>query len=144
MAFTAGQKGYAAGSPVLSKPPPTAAPAAPCARLEGAMTNVFANGLEISGKAVAQRHRGLPRHLLYPAQTPATPPGVPVPYPSFGMDSDTDKGTGTVIIGGETVNIKNKSDLSKTSGTEAGCAAKKGIVTSKNTGKGYLSLGPTT
>ena len=53
------------------------------------------------------------------------------------MASDTEKGTGTVKIGGETVNIKNKSDLSKTTGTEAGAAAKKGVITSKNTGKEY-------
>ncbi|NOX40629.1 MAG: DUF4150 domain-containing protein, partial [Alphaproteobacteria bacterium] len=70
---------------------------------------------------------------------PATPPGVPVPYPNFAMAGDTEKGTGTVKIKDKTVNLKNKSDMSKTSGDEAGCAAKKGVVTSKNTGKSYFN-----
>jgi hypothetical protein len=104
------------------------------------MSNVFANGLEISGKAVnAQTIAAFPDVCFTPPENPATPPGVPVPYPSFGMASDTENGTGTVFIGGKTVNIKNKSDESRTSGTEAGCAAKKGIITSKNTGKKYFN-----
>ncbi|MEI5677266.1 DUF4150 domain-containing protein [Mesorhizobium sp. CGMCC 1.15528] len=102
------------------------------------MSNVFANSLEISGKAVSAKViAAFPDVCFTPPENPATPPGVPVPYPSFGMAGDTEKGTGTVKIGGETVNIKNKSDLSKTTGTEAGAAAKKGIITSKNTGKEY-------
>ena len=104
------------------------------------MGNVFANGLEISGKDVnAKTIAVMPDVCFTPPETPATPPGVPIPYPSFGMSSDTESGTGTVFIGGKTVNIKNKSDLSKTTGTEAGCAAKKGIITSKNTGKSYFN-----
>ncbi len=103
------------------------------------MANVFANGLEISGKAVnAQTIAAMPDVCFTPPENPATPPGVPVPYPSFGMASDTEQGTGTVFIKGKTVNIKNKSDEKKTSGTEAGCAAKKGVITSKNTGKKYF------
>lgn len=102
--------------------------------------NVFANGLEISGKAVqAQTIAAFPDVCFTPPENPATPPGVPIPYPSFGMASDTENGTATVFISGKTVNIKNKSDESKTSGTEAGCAAKKGVVTSKNTGKKYFN-----
>lgn len=104
------------------------------------MGGVFANGLEISGKAVnAKTIAAFPDTCFTPPENPATPPGVPVPYPSFGIASDTEDGTGTVFIGGKTVNIKNKSDESKTSGTEAGCAAKKGIITSKNTGKKYFN-----
>lgn len=104
------------------------------------MSNVFANGLEISGKAVnARTIAAFPDVCFTPPENPATPPGVPIPYPSFGFASDTENGTGTVKIGGQTVNIKNKSDLSRTSGTEAGCAAKKGVITSKNTGKGYFN-----
>jgi hypothetical protein len=103
------------------------------------MGNVFANGLEISGagsdgKTIA----AFPDTCFTPPENPATPPGVPVPYPSFGFSSDTDEGTGTVKISDKTVNIKNQSFLSKTSGTEAGCAAKKGIITSTNTGKEYF------
>lgn len=100
---------------------------------------VFANGLEISGKAVgAKTIAAMPDVCFTPPENPATPPGVPVPYPSFGMAGDTDKGTGTVKISGEQVNLKNLSFLSKTTGTEAGVAAKKGIVSSKNTGKAYF------
>lgn len=103
------------------------------------MGDVYANGLEISGKAVeAKTIAAMPDVCFTPPENPATPPGVPVPYPSFGMASDTESGTGTVFIGGKTVNIKNKSDESKTSGTEAGCAAKKGVVSSNNTGKKYF------
>lgn len=102
--------------------------------------NVFANGLEISGKAVdAKTIAAMPDVCFTPPENPATPPGVPIPYPSFGMASDTESGTATVLISGEIVNIKNKSDESKTSGTEAGCAAKKGVITSKNTGKKYFN-----
>ena len=104
------------------------------------MGGVFANGLEISGKAVsAKTIAAFPDVCFTPPENPATPPGVPVPYPSFGMASDSEKGTGTVFIKGKTVNIKNKSDEKRTSGTEAGCAAKKGIITSKNTGKKYFN-----
>jgi hypothetical protein len=104
------------------------------------MGGVFANGLEISGKAVqAQTIAAFPDVCFTPPENPATPPGVPVPYPSFGMASDTEEGTGTVFIKGKIVNIKNKSDESRTSGTEAGCAAKKGVITSKNTGKKYFN-----
>lgn len=104
------------------------------------MGKVFANGLEVSGKSVkAQTIAIFPDVCFTPPQTPATPPGVPVPYPSFGMGSDTENGTGTVFIGGKTVNIKNKSDEARTSGTEAGCAPKKGLITSKNTGKKYFN-----
>ncbi len=104
------------------------------------MADVYANGLEISGKAVdAKTIAAFPDVCFTPPQTPATPPGVPIPYPSFGMASDTESGTATVFIGGKTVNIKNKSDEKKTSGTEAGCAPKKGVITSKNTGKKYFN-----
>ena len=59
---------------------------------------------------------------------------MPVPTPTFGLDSDTDKGTGTVKIGGKEISQENKSNYSKCSGDEAGAAPKKGLITSKNTG----------
>ena len=97
---------------------------------------VYANGLEIACKAQANKViAAFPDVCFTPPENPATPPGVPIPYPSFGLDSDTDNGTGTVKIGGETITQKNKSYYTKTSGTEAGCAAKKGGITSGNTGK---------
>jgi hypothetical protein len=103
----------------------------------GGMT-VYANGLEVSCKAQVNKViAAFPYVAFTPPQTPATPPGVPIPYPTFGLDSDTDKGTGTVKIGGKTINQKNKSYYTKCSGDEAGCAPKKNIITSKNTGKNY-------
>lgn len=99
---------------------------------------VFANGLEVACKAQSNKIiAAFPDTCFTPPQTPATPPGVPIPYPSFGLDSDTTSGTGTVKIGGETITQKNKSYYSKTTGTEAGSAPKKNVITSVNTGKEY-------
>lgn len=100
--------------------------------------SVFANKLEVSCKAQANKViAAFPDVCMTPPEAPPTPPGVPIPYPNFGLDGDTDKGTGSVKIGGKTVNQKNKSYFTKTTGDEAGCAAKKGVVSSKNTGKAY-------
>ncbi|MER9070362.1 DUF4150 domain-containing protein [Mesorhizobium sp. M0185] len=99
---------------------------------------VFANGLEVAAKAQGNKViAAFPDVCFTPPENPATPPGVPIPYPSFGMDSDTEKGTGTVKIGGENITQKDKSDYSKTTGTEAGSAAKKGVISSTNTSKEY-------
>ncbi|RWP00947.1 MAG: DUF4150 domain-containing protein [Mesorhizobium sp.] len=99
---------------------------------------VFANGLEISSKAQGCKViADFPDTCFTPPQTPATPPGVPVPYPDFGQDSDLTSGSGTVKIGGKEISQENKSKYSKCSGDEAGCAPKKGIITSKNTGSVY-------
>ena len=99
---------------------------------------VFANGLEVACKAQSNKViAAFPYVCMTPPQTPATPPGVPVPYPTFGMDGDTEKGTGTVKIGGETVTQKNKSYYTKCTGNEAGCAPMKNVITHVNTGKEY-------
>lgn len=101
---------------------------------------VFANGLEVSCKAQGNKIiAAAPDTCMTPPENPATPPGVPVPYPSFGQDSDTENGTSTVLIGGETISHKNISYFGKTTGTEAGSAAKKGVITSTNTGKAYAA-----
>jgi uncharacterized Zn-binding protein involved in type VI secretion len=99
---------------------------------------VFANGMEISAKAQGCKViAAFPDVCFTPPQTPATPPGVPIPYPNFGFDSDLTSGSSTVKIGGKPISLENKSHYSKCSGDEAGCAPKKGVVTSKNTGKVY-------
>lgn len=99
---------------------------------------VFANGLEISSKKQGCKViAAFPDPCFTPPLTPATPPGVPVPYPNFGMDSDLASGTGTVNIGGDPVSQENSSKYSKCSGDEAGSAPKKGVVTSKNMGSVY-------
>lgn len=101
---------------------------------------VYANGLEISAKKQGNKIiAAMPDTCMTPPENPATPPGVPVPYPAFGTDGDLKNGTSSVKIGGETVSQKNLSYYAKTTGTEAGCAAKKGVVTSTNTGKAYAA-----
>lgn len=102
--------------------------------------NVFANGRELScksgsGKSIA----AFPDVCMTPPENPATPPGVPVPYPNTGFTSDTTSGSRTVKITGKEVMLKNKSYFKKSTGDEAGCAAKKGVVTSVNRGKVYFT-----
>jgi RHS repeat-associated protein len=105
------------------------------------MTNkVFANSREVACKAASGKSiAATPDVCFTPPLTPATPPGVPVPYPNTGMASDTTAGSKTVDISGEEVMLKNKSYFSKSTGDEAGSAPKKGVVTSQITGKVYFT-----
>jgi hypothetical protein len=64
---------------------------------------------------------------------------VPIPYPNTGMAKDTTNGTRTVKITGKEVMLKNKSYFKTSYGDEAGCAPKKGVITSKNKGKVYFT-----
>ena len=102
--------------------------------------NVFANGMEISckaadGKAIA----AFPDVCFTPPQTPATPPGVPIPYPNTAFAKDTTKGSRTVKISRKEVMLRNKSYFKTSTGDEAGCAPKKGVLTSKIKGKAYFN-----
>jgi hypothetical protein len=102
--------------------------------------NVFANGREIScKKADGKSICAFPDVCMTPPENPATPPGVPVPYPNTGMAKDTTYGSKNVKISGQEVLLKNKSYFKKSMGDEAGCAAKKGVVTSVNRGKVYFT-----
>ncbi len=101
---------------------------------------VYANNMEVSCKAGSGKTVcAFPDVCFTPPQTPATPPGVPVPYPNTGMSSDCADGSTTVTIGRQEVMLKNKSYFKKSSGDEGGCAPKKGVVTSKNMGKVYFN-----
>ena len=61
--------------------------------------DVFANGRELSCKAGSGKSIcAFPDVCFTPPQTPATPPGVPIPYPNTGMASDTSKGSRDVKI----------------------------------------------
>jgi hypothetical protein len=101
---------------------------------------VFANGREISCKAGSGKSIcAFPDVCFTPPQTPATPPGVPIPYPNTGMSSDMTDGSKNVKISGKEIMLKNKSYFKKSTGDEAGAAPKKGVVTSKNTGKVYFN-----
>lgn len=102
--------------------------------------DVFANGREISckaadGKAIA----AFPDVCMTPPENPTTPPGVPVPYPNTGMAKDATSGSKNVKISKKEVMLKNKSYFKKSTGDEAGSAAKKGVVTSVNRGKVYFT-----
>lgn len=102
--------------------------------------DVYANNREIackkaSGKAIC----AFPDVCFTPPQTPATPPGVPIPYPNTGMASDTTKGSKKTKISGKEIMLKNQSHFKTSYGDEAGCAPKKGLITSKNKGKIYFT-----
>jgi Domain of unknown function (DUF4150) len=100
---------------------------------------VFANGMEISSKSMGGKSIcEFPDVCFTPPETPATPPGVPIPYPNTALASDTSEGSTSVQIGGEEVMLKNKSYFKTSSGDEAGAATKKGLVTSTNKGKAYF------
>lgn len=100
---------------------------------------VFANNMEISCKAGNGKSIcAFPDVCFTPPQTPATPPGVPIPYPNTGLASDTSDGSSSVQISGQEVMLKNKSAFKKSTGDEAGAAPKKGLITSKNTGKVFF------
>jgi hypothetical protein len=102
--------------------------------------NVFSNTRELackagSGKSIAC----FPDVCMTPPENPTTPPGVPVPYPNTGMATDTSKGSKKVKISKKEIMLKNKSHFKKSTGDEAGSAAKKGVVTSTNRGKVYFN-----
>ena len=100
---------------------------------------VYANNMEVSCKQAAGKSIcAFPDVCMTPPQTPATPPGVPIPYPNTGMASDTSDGSTSVKISGQEVMLKDKSCFKKSTGDEAGAAPMKGLVTHKNMGKVYF------
>ncbi len=101
---------------------------------------VYANGRELSGKAGSGKSIcAFPDVCMTPPESPPTPPGIPIPYPNTGMASDTSSGSKKVKAAGKELVLKNKSFFKKSAGDEAGCAAKKGVITSKNMGKVYFN-----
>ncbi|GAA0404362.1 type VI secretion system effector Dnase Tse7 [Cocleimonas flava] len=103
--------------------------------------DVFANGREIScKKADGKTICAFPDVCMTPPTSPATPMGVPVPYPNTGMAKDTTKGSKSVKITGKEIIKKNVSHYKTSYGDEAGCAtpAKKGIITGTIKGKVYF------
>jgi hypothetical protein len=102
--------------------------------------NVFANGREVSCKAADGKSIcAFPDVCMTPPENPATPPGVPIPYPNTGMAKDTAGGSKSVKISKKETMLKNQSHYKKSMGDEAGSAAKKGVVTSVNRGKVYFT-----
>lgn len=102
---------------------------------------VYANMMEVSCKAaMGKAICAFPDVCFTPPENPATPTGVPIPYPNTGMASDTTSGSTSVQISGQEVMLKNKSYFKQSYGDEAGCAAKKGVVTSVNRGKVFFNM----
>lgn len=100
---------------------------------------VFANGREVGCKAAAGKTIcAFPDVCFTPPQTPATPPGIPIPYPNTGMASDTTSGSKKVKISNKEVVLKDKSHFKTSVGDEAGSTPKKGLVSSKTKGKVYF------
>jgi len=102
--------------------------------------NVFANGREVTCKAAdGKAICAFPDVCFTPPENPATPPGIPIPYPNTGLAKDTSAGSKSVKISKKEVLLKNKSYFKKSMGDEAGCAAKKGVITSTHRGKVYFN-----
>ncbi len=85
-------------------------------------------------------HRGSGGKGIAPGDvclTPPPPPGgpVPVPYVNMLQASDLTKGSKTVIVDGEPTALEDASEVSTSSGNEAGTQGG-GVVTHKTKGKG--------
>lgn len=92
-------------------------------------TNVYANSMEVSGKASAHNViASMPDVCMSPPPPPAGP--LPIPYPNFAQSSDTSDGSTTVMAGGQEINLKGQSKYKKSSGDEAA---------TRNFGGGLLS-----
>jgi len=101
---------------------------------------VYVNNMEVSCKAADGKSICcFPDVCFTPPQTPATPPGVPIPYPNTGMASDCSDGSASVQVSGQEVMLKDKSYFKRSTGDEAGSAPKKGVITSKVMGKVYFT-----
>lgn len=97
---------------------------------------VFANGREIACKASdGESICSFPNVCFTPPQTPATPLGAPLPYPNTGVDKDLAKGSKHVQMHKQKVFLHGQSCIKKSTGSEAGKAPKKGILTTQNKGK---------
>lgn len=103
------------------------------------MTNVFANGREVSGKSTPNKTiAAFPDVCLSPPSPPAGP--IPIPYPNFGMASDTTSGCTSVIVKGKEAGKKNASKYSTIKGDEpATNSFGAGVVSHKINGPLYFA-----
>ncbi|WP_140636306.1 DUF4150 domain-containing protein [Methylibium rhizosphaerae] len=101
---------------------------------------VFANSREISSKSMGGKSIcAFPDVCFTPPMTPATPTGLPIPYPNTGMAKDCTDGSRTVKISAREVMLKNKSCFKTSVGDEGGCAPKKGVISARFKGKVYFN-----
>jgi hypothetical protein len=96
--------------------------------------SVFANGLEVSGKATPNKTiAAFPDVCMSPPPPPAGP--VPIPYPLTSMASDTTDGCTSVFVKGKEAGKKNATKYSKSTGDEpATNNFGAGLITHKITG----------
>jgi len=81
-------------------------------------SEVYANGMEVSGKASGHNVlAAMPDVCLSPPSPPAGP--IPIPYPVFSQSSDTTDGSKKVKAGGKEINLKGQSKYKKCTGNEA-------------------------
>jgi hypothetical protein len=79
--------------------------------------DVYANGMEISGKASDNKSIcAMPDVCMSPPSPPAGP--IPIPYPNTGMTSDTTDGSRDVKIGNQEVGLKNESKYKSSKGDQ--------------------------
>ena len=99
------------------------------------MSNVFANGREISAKKDSNKSLcAMPDVCLSPPSPPAGP--IPIPYPNTAKAGDTTSGSKSVKIGGSEVGLKNVSTYKSSKGDEAATRSLgMGVVTHTIQGK---------
>jgi len=80
-------------------------------------SNVFANGMEISGKATPNKSvAAMPDVCLSPPSPPAGP--IPIPYPNTSTAGGTTSGTRSVKIGKQEVGMKNEAKYKNSNGDQ--------------------------
>jgi len=78
---------------------------------------VFANGMEVSGKASGNKSiAAMPDVCMSPPSPPVGP--IPIPYPNTATASDTTDGSKSVQIDGQEVHLKNKSSYKTSNGNQ--------------------------
>lgn len=96
-------------------------------------STVFANGMGLSHK----KSGGISTVFPDVCKTPSPAGPIPIPYPNISKSSDTDKGSKTVKVQGNTTMLKG-SNYKTSTGDEAGSAG--GVVSSKTKGKSEFLL----
>jgi hypothetical protein len=98
---------------------------------------VFANDMGFFHKGSGGTGKAFPDVCLSPPPAPTGP--VPVPYPNSLQASDLENGSKTVKFQGEPTALEDASDVSTSTGDEAGNQGGN-VVTHKTKGKGYFTL----
>ena len=100
---------------------------------------VYANNMEVSCKAAAGKSiAAFPDVCFTPPQTPATPPGVPIPYPNTGMASDATGGPTSVQCDGGNMPMVKGATYKTTSGDEAGTLG--GVISNATKGEAEFMM----